>query len=112
MQELMFRLNDYFFYQFVYAATDANPYSDIYERLKVEVDPFADHTAAKQSPAAAGAERRHAKSSVYNNKKSLSVVIEKEESQMVGQDSQIEESNESNGSYCDGQSSRGADHKI
>ena len=92
MQELMFRLNDYFFYQFVYAATDANPYSDIYERLKVEVDPFADHTAAKQSPAAAGAERRHAKSSVLLGK--------------------IEESNESNGSYCDGQSSRGADHKI
>jgi len=90
MQELMFRLNYYFFYQFVYAATDANPYSDIYERLTVEVDPFADHTAAKQSSAAAGAERRHAKSSVLLGK--------------------IEESNESNGSYGDGQSSRGADN--
>jgi len=97
MQELMFRLNDYFFYQFVYAATDANPYSDIYERLTVEVDPFADHTAAKQSPAAAGAERRHAKP---KSRKS-SVLLGK-----------IEESNESDGSYCDGQSSRGADHKI
>jgi hypothetical protein len=97
MQELMFRLNDYFFYQFVYAATDANPYSDIYERLKVEVDPFADHTAAKQSSAAAGTERRHANK--HNNKSSV----------LLGK---IEESNESSGSYCEGQSSGGADHKI
>ena len=40
MQELTFRLNDYFFYQFLYAFTDANPYEEIYERLKQESDPF------------------------------------------------------------------------
>jgi hypothetical protein len=37
---LIFRLNDYFFYQFLNALTDANPYQDIIERLKVEIDPF------------------------------------------------------------------------
>ena len=40
MHEVMFRLNDYFFYQFIYAITDANPYLDIYNRLLVELDPF------------------------------------------------------------------------
>ena len=49
MQELMFRLNDYFFYQFIYAITDANPYLDIIERLEVETDPFAE-AAAKEQP--------------------------------------------------------------
>ena len=42
MHELMFRLNDYFFYQFIYAITDANPYLDIIERLQIEMDPFAE----------------------------------------------------------------------
>jgi hypothetical protein len=37
---VMFRLNDYFFYQFIYALTDANPYNDIYKRLLVDLDPF------------------------------------------------------------------------
>ena len=36
----MFRLNDYFFYQFLTPITDANPYEDIIERLTVENDPF------------------------------------------------------------------------
>ena len=40
IQELIFRLNDYFFYQFLYAATDANPYWDIILRLREELDPF------------------------------------------------------------------------
>lgn len=41
MQELNFRLNDYFFYQIIYALTDANPYmDDILRRLKQEMDPF------------------------------------------------------------------------
>lgn len=40
MQELMFRLNDYFFYQFIYAFTDVYPYEEIYQRLKSDVDPF------------------------------------------------------------------------
>ena len=40
MQELMFRLSDYFFYQLLYAFTDVNPYEEIYERLKQESDPF------------------------------------------------------------------------
>ena len=41
MQELNFRLNDYFFYQIIYALTDANPYQDdILRRLKEEMDPF------------------------------------------------------------------------
>ena len=40
MHEVMFRLNDYFFYQFIYAITDANPYIDIYNRLLIELDPF------------------------------------------------------------------------
>lgn len=48
MQELMFRLNDYFFYQFIYAITDANPYLDIIERLEVETDPFAEVAAKEQ----------------------------------------------------------------
>jgi len=42
MQEVMFRLNDYFFYQLIYAATDVNPYTDIIDRLKNEIDPFAE----------------------------------------------------------------------
>lgn len=62
MQELMFRLNDYFFYQFMYAATDANPYSDIYERLKIEIDPFAERADARQSAADVEAERFNPKS--------------------------------------------------
>ena len=40
MQELMFRINDYFFYQFIYAFTDCYPYEEIYTKLKAEVDPF------------------------------------------------------------------------
>jgi hypothetical protein len=42
MHELMFRLNDYFFYQFIYAITDANPYFDIIERPQIESDPVAE----------------------------------------------------------------------
>jgi len=42
VQELMFRLNDYFFNQFLYAATDANPYWDMIEKLKQQIDPFSD----------------------------------------------------------------------
>jgi len=49
MQEVLFRLNDYFFYQFLYAATDANPYWNLIERLTEEVDPFADHEPNKSS---------------------------------------------------------------
>lgn len=48
MQEMMFRLNDYFFYQFIYALTDVNPYLDIIERLKVETDPFAEGASQPQ----------------------------------------------------------------
>ena len=48
MHELMFRLNDYFFYQFIYAITDANPYLDIMDRLKKEMDPFADEGGNSQ----------------------------------------------------------------
>jgi hypothetical protein len=45
---MMFRLNDYFFYQFIYAITDVNPYLDIIERLKVETDPFTDAASQPQ----------------------------------------------------------------
>ena len=47
MQELMFRVNDYFFYQFLYALTDANPYVNVYERLKEDLDPFAEKKKPK-----------------------------------------------------------------
>lgn len=50
MQELIFRLNDYFFCQFIYAATDANPYQDLIDRLRVEIDPFADEQAYSPGP--------------------------------------------------------------
>ena len=92
MQELMFRLNDYFFYQFMYAATDANPYYDIYERLKIEIDPFAERADARQSSADVEAERFNAKSSVLLRK--------------------IEEAEESSGSYCDGQGSEEQESKL
>ena len=48
MHELMFRLNDYIFYQFIYAITDANPYLDIIERLEIETDPFAEGAAKER----------------------------------------------------------------
>jgi hypothetical protein len=41
MQEVIYRLNDYFFYQLVYGGTDSNPYTDFIARLREEVDPFA-----------------------------------------------------------------------
>lgn len=41
MHEVKFRLNDYFFYQWLYAMTDANPYWGIIERLRAEMDPFS-----------------------------------------------------------------------
>lgn len=48
MQEVMFRLNDYVFYQLISAMTDVNPYQDIISRLKNELDPFVeDHTNHK-----------------------------------------------------------------
>lgn len=43
MQQVTFRLNDYFFFQLIFAATDASPYSDIISRLKVELDPFSEN---------------------------------------------------------------------
>ena len=84
MQEVIFRLNDYFFYQLIYAATDANPYSDFIARLKEEVDPFsvkgpnaADHSNASSSEESGGRSSRSF--SDLKSKESLHKVSDKEE---------------------------------
>lgn len=48
MQEVAFRLNDYFFYQLIYAATDTNPYQDFIQRMKAALDPFTDNSKQQQ----------------------------------------------------------------
>jgi hypothetical protein len=85
MQELMFRLNDYFFSQFLYAATDANPYQEIIAKLKEEIDPFSEGTRSK--------ERTDPMFSVKSTK-----LMQRIEESFVDESS-------SSGSYCDGQSS-------
>lgn len=45
----MFRLNDYFFYQILYAATDTDPYADIVKRLAEDIDPLSNGAAIGSS---------------------------------------------------------------
>ena len=80
----MFRLNDYFFSQFLYAATDANPYQEIIDKLKLEIDPFSEGSRVK--------ERSDPLFSVKSTK-----LMQRIEESFLGESS--------SGSYCDGASS-------
>ena len=71
MHEVMFRLNDYFFYQFIYAITDANPYLDIYNRLLVELDPFT-HGSKDQNPSSSSEDSSRSSGSGNNASPSYS----------------------------------------
>lgn len=40
-QEYVFRVIDYFMYQFLYSLTDTNPYEDMRRRIEAKIDPLA-----------------------------------------------------------------------